>query len=62
MFLASESPRRHSLLREIGVPFTVVASMAREELSGDSPAVLAQDNARAKVEGALIPAEAAAGA
>ena len=35
LVLASQSPRRHSLLRDVGVPFTVVPSEAEEVLEGD---------------------------
>ncbi len=55
LVLASQSPRRHSLLRDVGVPFSVVASEAVELLEGDSAAVLAQVNAKAKVDGAVLP-------
>lgn len=55
LVLASQSPRRHSLLRDIGVPFTVVASAA-EEGAGDEPVrVLTERNARAKLHGAILP-------
>jgi septum formation protein len=60
LFLASQSPRRHSLLRDIGVPYEVVRSNAEERLAGDSAAVLAAVNAAAKVEGAVLPGDAPA--
>ena len=49
--LASASPRRQELLRQIGCKFRVVVSDA-EELSGDgiSPEQLAVENARRKAE------------
>jgi len=56
LFLASRSPRRHSLLRDIGVPFTVVPSEAEEAATGGAAAALAEKNALAKVRGALLPA------
>ncbi|OFW59681.1 MAG: septum formation protein Maf [Actinobacteria bacterium RBG_16_64_13] len=55
MILASQSPRRHSLLRDVGVPFTVVPSAAVEEASGGSATALAERNALAKVAGACLP-------
>jgi len=37
VYLASASPRRSELLRQIGVPFTVrAAAIAEEQLAGDS--------------------------
>ena len=57
LILASQSPRRHSLLRDIGVPFTVVASEAEEVLEGGPVAVLAEANALAKLRGAVLPAD-----
>lgn len=61
LYLASQSPRRHSLLRDIGVPYEVVRSSAEEALEGDTPAALAAANAVAKVRGASLPAGAPAG-
>ena len=55
--LASQSPRRHSLLRDVGIPFTVVPSDAKEILSGGPAAELAEANALAKVKGASMPEE-----
>lgn len=55
LFLASQSPRRHSLLSEVGVPFMVVDSDATEVLSGEPVEVLAEKNAVAKVQGAQVP-------
>jgi septum formation protein len=62
LFLASQSPRRHSLLGDIGVPFTVVPSNAEEALTGHPASVLAEKNALAKVDGACLPADAGPGA
>lgn len=62
LFLASQSPRRHELLRTLGVPFAVVPSTAEERLAGASAAGLAEQNACAKARAALLPAEAAPGA
>jgi septum formation protein len=56
LFLASQSPRRHSLLRDMGVPYEVVRSSADEALSGDTAVALAAANAIAKVRGASLPA------
>ncbi len=62
LFLASQSPRRHSLLSELGVPFTVVPSDASESLRGKPVEVLAEENALAKVRGAHLPQGQGAGA
>jgi septum formation protein len=62
LFLASQSPRRHSLLRELGVPFTVVTSDAQEALEGGPADRLAEANAMAKVEHARVPNDALPGA
>jgi septum formation protein len=59
--LASQSPRRHSLLRDLGVPFTVVPSAAEEVAEGGPASVLAEKNALAKVRGAVLPANVASG-
>lgn len=49
MILASASPRRSQLLRELGVPFTVLASQAEEvEPAHLSPAEICQINAYRK--------------
>jgi septum formation protein len=61
LMLASQSPRRHSLLRDLGVPFTVVPSRAEERLGGDAAPLLAEENAMAKVQGAVLPGDAAPG-
>lgn len=55
LILASQSPRRHSLLRDIGVPFTVVSSQAEELTTGGDARVLAEKNAAAKVRSASPP-------
>ena len=62
LFLASQSPRRHSLLRELGVPFTIVSSGAQEALEGGPADRLAEANAMAKVEHARVPDDALPGA
>jgi septum formation protein len=62
LILASQSPRRHSLLGDIAVPFQVALSAAEEELEGDDVRMLAARNALAKVRGAVIPADASPGA
>ena len=55
LILASQSPRRHSLLSDLGIPFTIVASEAKE-LTGVRPvSALAEANALAKVRGAHLP-------
>jgi septum formation protein len=61
LFLASQSPRRHSLLRDVGVPYEVVATTAEEITGGRSAAALAAANARAKVERAALPSGGADG-
>ncbi|MDO5597594.1 MULTISPECIES: Maf family protein [Acidaminococcus] len=48
LILASGSPRRLELLRQIGVEPKVVVSHSNEEKTAASPAVLVQDNALAK--------------
>jgi septum formation protein len=55
LLLASQSPRRHSLLRDMDVPFTVVRSRAEESLSGFDAATIATRNAVAKVKTAELP-------
>lgn len=62
LLLASQSPRRHSLLRDIGVPFSVVISEAEEALEGGTVSVLAEANALAKVRGAALPDDLVPGA
>lgn len=62
LVLASQSPRRHSLLRDLEVPFTVVASEATELTSGHSVEALAEANALAKVRGAQLPSGSVKGA
>lgn len=62
LYLASQSPRRHSLLRELGIPYEPVTVNAREELAGAAVEVLAERNALAKARGAVLPAEASPGA
>ena len=55
LILASQSPRRHSLLRDLGVPFVVVPSQAEETLAGAPAAALAESNALAKAREAVLP-------
>ena len=62
LFLASQSPRRHSLLRDIGVPYEVVATSAEETIGGDTAVALAASNALAKVRHAVLPHGPLAGA
>lgn len=57
LVLASRSPRRHSLLRDLGIPFTVVLSEAAESTGGRKASVLAEANAVAKVRAVSLPAE-----
>jgi septum formation protein len=62
LVLASQSPRRHSLLRELGIPFTIAVSEAAELLSGKPASDLARANALAKVRGASLPPGVSEGA
>lgn len=62
LILASQSPRRHSLLRDIGVPFRVVVSDAEEVLDGNDARSIAEANALLKLEGAVLPEDVIAGA
>jgi septum formation protein len=62
LYLASQSPRRHSLLRDMGIPYEVVRSAADEALEGDTASALAAANAVAKVRGASLPAGTPPGA
>lgn len=62
LILASQSPRRHSLLRDIGVPFTVVSSQAEELSAGDDARALAEQNAAAKVRNTSPPGDIPPGA
>jgi len=49
IILASVSPRRSHLFRDLGIPFTVVAPTGVDEiLTGDSPVAVAETNARNK--------------
>lgn len=50
------------MLRDLGVPFTVVVSEAEESLSGGPAVQLAEANALAKVRGAALPAGTEPGA
>ena len=62
LFLASQSPRRHSLLRDIGVPYEVVVTTADELTEGDAAPALAAANAVSKVRAAALPESGTAGA
>ena len=62
LFLASQSPRRHSLLRDMGVPYEVVTTTADETTQGGDAAALAAANAVAKVQHAVLPADPPYGA
>jgi len=62
LYLASQSPRRHSLLRDVGVPFEVVPTEAQEWEGGVSAVEVAQANAAAKVKQACLPVGAMPGA
>jgi septum formation protein len=55
LVLASQSPRRHSLLRDLEIPFTVAVSEAVELAGGRPVSSLAEANALAKVRGAKLP-------
>jgi septum formation protein len=61
LILASQSPRRHSLLRDVGVPFTVASSEGEEACDGATAESLAGGNARAKLEGVVLPEDARQG-
>ena len=50
------------MLREIGVPFTIVSSAAEEVLEGGVASVIAEENALAKARGAVLPADVGSGA
>jgi septum formation protein len=58
LYLASQSPRRHSLLRDLGIPFMVVPSTAKESHEAGDPETVALRNAVAKVQGAHVPGDA----
>ncbi len=61
LLLASQSPRRHSLLRDIGVPYEVVPTAAEEAGEGGGADALASNNALAKVRHAVLPSGDLAG-
>jgi septum formation protein len=48
LVLASGSPQRRALLKQLGVPFTVKVSHAEELEQGEDPAQVAVENARRK--------------
>jgi septum formation protein len=54
LILASQSPRRHSLLRDVGIPFTVASSDAQEVLDGRDHQAIAEQNAEAKLLGVAL--------
>jgi septum formation protein len=62
LVLASRSPRRHSLLRDLGVPFTAALAEADEWSEGGPPQSIAERNALAKIDAAGLPAGLPAGA
>jgi septum formation protein len=62
LILVSQSPRRHSLLRDLEIPFTVAQSAATELSSGRSAKGLAEVNALGKVRGARLPEGVGSGA
>lgn len=56
LYLASQSPRRRRLLRELGRPFRIVRSAYRETIRrGEPPARSAIRNAAGKARGARLP-------
>jgi septum formation protein len=59
LILASQSPRRQSLLRDIGIPFRIARSTANEALEGVDAGTLAENNAAAKVRGVELPKDVA---
>jgi septum formation protein len=62
LILASKSPRRHSLLRDLGVPFGVAPTQAEEWSEGLSPQDIAERNALAKIDAVGLPADLPGGA
>jgi septum formation protein len=62
LILASQSPRRHSFLRDIGVPFRVALSEGEEASEGAGPRSIAEVNAKAKLDGVILPEDVAEGA
>ncbi len=62
LVLASRSPRRHSLLRDLGVPFTAALSEADERSEGGSPQSIAERNALAKIDAVGLSADLPSGA
>ncbi len=53
LVLASRSPQREALLRQLGMPFRVVVSEHAEEVRDGDPAHTVQQNARGKAEEVL---------
>jgi septum formation protein len=62
LILASRSPRRHSLLQDLDIPFTAALSEAEEESEGGSPQTIAEKNALAKIDAAGLPSDLPPGA
>ncbi|MHC5065563.1 MAG: Maf family protein, partial [Planctomycetota bacterium] len=54
LYLASTSPRRHSILESAGIPFTPIEP-GEEPLASGTPMELARIRARAKGRGARVP-------
>ncbi|WP_227767646.1 Maf family protein [Zhaonella formicivorans] len=50
LILASQSPRRKELLKQIGLEFEIIVSQAEEKLEGDDPVILAEKLALKKAE------------
>jgi septum formation protein len=59
--LASRSPRRHSLLRDLGVPFTAALSEGEERSDGGAPRQIAESNALSKIDAVAVPADLSPG-
>lgn len=59
LFLASQSPRRSSLLAAAGIPHTIVSSEGQEEVHLEDPLLTAERNAVSKALGACVPPQVA---
>ncbi len=59
-YLVSHSPRRHELLKRVGIPFVIVKRSEVDESveSSVNPAFFAEKLAKNKVKAALIPSDA----
>lgn len=57
LVLASRSPQRRTLLKQLGIPFRVVVSGHDESVRDGNPAHTVQQNARGKAEDALARVE-----